>query len=438
MIAVALTDVEHDLDAGLAAVSWLVSGYLVAQAVAQPLGGRIGDRIGHRTGFLLGLLAFLAASAAAAAAPWLWALVALRVVQALAGALMLPNASALLRDVAPPERRGRLFGWFGTVMGLSAALGPVVGGILVAGLGWRSIFVVNLPPGALALAAGLAALPGSARVRGRLLPDPLGALVFTAMVGGLVATLMLAPDGTGAWAPAAALTLAAGLAFALVERRAADPFVAPALLRRRPFAAATGTILLHNLVLYALLLLVPLIGERRLDLSERGQGLLLGAMTGAMAVVAPLGGELSDRLGRRLPAVLGSLLALGAVAVLLAIVDDPALWAVATLLAVAGLGVGLAAASLQISALESAPERMVALAGGVFMTARYTGGIGAAGLMAAVAPSGRFASGLAVLCAAAALAAVTSMGLRARPEHAAITLESRMRERQSAGSTATR
>jgi DHA2 family methylenomycin A resistance protein-like MFS transporter len=157
-----------------------------------------------------------------------------------------------------------------------------------------------------------------------------------------------------------------------------------------------------------------------------------------MAVVAPLGGELSDRLGRRLPAVLGSLLALGAVAVLLAIVDDPALWAVATLLAVAGLGVGLAAASLQISALESAPERMVALAGGVFMTARYTGGIGAAGLMAAVAPSGRFASGLAVLCAAAALAAVTSMGLRARPEHAAITLESRMRERQSAGSTATR
>ncbi|WP_217915150.1 MFS transporter [Miltoncostaea marina] len=362
MIAVALLDVERDLDVGVAAATWLVSGYLVAMAVVQPLGGRVGDAIGHRRGFLAGLGGFLAASALAAAAPTLGALVALRVSQALAGGLMMPNAAALLRDAVPPGRRGRVFGWFGTGMGLAAAVGPVLGGGLVAALGWRAVFLVNLPLGAVALLAG------------RALP-------------------------AGAPAPrAAARPAAAG---------------AGALPRSRPYLAATATILLHNMAMYGLLLVVPLIADRRLGLGEGAAGLLVGGMTAAMMLGSPVGGELSDRLGRRAPALAGSVLAAVATLLLALASGRPSTAAVAALLVVAGVGFGLAGASLQTTALEAVPEGSVAMAGGLFMTMRYTGGIAATGVAAAVGAGDAFGAGLAVLAVAAALSLATASGLPA-------------------------
>ena len=196
MIAVALLDIEGDLDVSVSAVTWLVSGYLVVMALAQPLGGRIGDALGHRRTFLAGLGAFLAASVLAAMAPWFAALVALRMAQALFGGLMTPSVVALLREIVPPARRGRLFGWFGTVMGLAAAIGPVLGGGLVTAFGWRAIFLVNVPVGAAALSLAWRALPlDGPRTVGRMRFDVAGAATFTAFVGAIVAALFLAGDG---------------------------------------------------------------------------------------------------------------------------------------------------------------------------------------------------------------------------------------------------
>ena len=176
MIAVALLDVEDDLGVSVGAGTWLVSGYLVVMALAQPLGGRIGDAIGHRRAFLAGLGAFLAASALATFAPWFAALVALRMTQALFGGLMTPSAVALMRDVVPEARRGRMYGWFGTVMGLAAAIGPVLGGVLVTAFGWRAIFLANVPLGAAALSLALRGLPADrGRARGRIRFDVPGA-----------------------------------------------------------------------------------------------------------------------------------------------------------------------------------------------------------------------------------------------------------------------
>jgi MFS transporter, DHA2 family, methylenomycin A resistance protein len=163
MIAVALPDLAADLDVGVGtAAVWLVGGYLVMAAVVQPVGGRLGDRVAHRRAFRGGLVGFIAASVAASVAPWFLALVAARVLQALAGAVMVPNAVALLRSLSPAERRGRTYGWFGTAMALGAAVGPVVGGGLVDGFGWRATFVVNLPCGLAALAAVRAERPVAA------------------------------------------------------------------------------------------------------------------------------------------------------------------------------------------------------------------------------------------------------------------------------------
>lgn len=416
MIAVALLDIEDDLDVSVEAVTWLVSGYLVVMALAQPLGGRIGDALGHRRTFLTGLSAFMAASALAVVAPWFAALVVLRMAQALFGGLMTPSVVAMLREIVPAARRGRMFGWFGTVMGLGAALGPVVGGGLVAVAGWRAIFLVNIPVGAAALALCARALPHDGPRRsiagaGRI--DVAGAAAFTAFVGAVVAALALATDGVARWGPAALAAAALLGLFVAVERRVRTPFVDLSLFHRRPYVGATATILLHNLVMYSLLLIVPILAERELDLGPSGAGLLIGAMTVGMLVVSPVGGHLSDGLGRRAPVLMGGALAVAATAGLVAAAGSPTTAGTAMLVALAGVGVGLAGASLQTTAAEAAPPGMVGVASGVFMTARYTGGIAAAGLAAAVASSGAFRPGFAVLLAAAALSLATAWALPA-------------------------
>lgn len=416
MIAVALLDIERDLDVSVGAVTWLVSGYLVVMALAQPVGGRIGDALGHRRTFLAGLGAFLAASALATFAPSFAALVALRMSQALFGGLMTPSASALLREIVPSERRGRMFGWFGTVMGLAAALGPVVGGGLVAVFGWRAIFLVNLPVGAVALSMALRALPRDGprpAVRGMSFDLP-GAAAFTAFVGAMVAALFLATDGVERWLPAVGAAAVFLVVFIRLERRVRDPFVALSLFNRRPYVGATATVLLHNLVMYSLLLIVPILAERELDLGPSGAGLLIGAMTGAMMMVSPVGGYLSDRLGRRTPVVIGAAIAVVATVGLVLIAGAPGVGGTAVFVALAGIGVGLAGASLQTTAVESAPAGMVGVASGVFMTVRYTGGIAAAGLAAAVASSGAFRTGFVVLAVAAVLSVGSAGALATR------------------------
>ena len=419
MIAVALLDIESDLDVSVSAVTWLVSGYLVVMALVQPVGGRIGDALGHRRAFLAGLAAFIAVSTLATFAPWFAVLVVLRMAQALFGGLMLPSAAALLREIVPPDRRGRMFGWFGTVMGFAAAVGPVLGGILVAAFGWHAIFLVNLPAGAVALALALRALPHDHPLPvGRMHFDLPGAAAFTAFMAAIVAALFLATEGVARWLSAVAAAALLLAVFVWIERRAREPFVALSLFSHRPYVAATATVFLHNLVLYSLLLIVPILAERELGLGASGAGLLIGAMTGAMMVVSPVGGHLSDSLGRRAPVLIGGAVAAVATVGLVLVTRPAGVAGTATFVALAGVGVGFAAASLQTTAVESAPGGMVGVASGVFMTVRYTGAIAAAGLAAAVAGSSAFTAGFVVLAVAATLSIVTAGALATRPAHA--------------------
>ena len=419
MIAVALLDIERDLDVSVSTVTWLVSGYLVVMALVQPVGGRIGDALGHRRAFLAGLVAFIAVSTLATFAPWFAVLVVLRMAQALFGGLMMPSAAALLREVVPADRRGGMFGWFGTVMGFAAAVGPVLGGILVAAFGWHAIFLVNLPVGAVALALSLRALPDDHPLPvGRMSFDLPGAAAFTAFMAAIVAALFLATDGVARWLPAVAAAAVLLCVFVAIERRAREPFVALSLFGRRPYVGATATVFLHNLVLYSLLLIVPILAERELGLGPSGAGLLIGAMTGAMMVVSPIGGHLSDRLGRRAPVLIGGAIAAAATVGLVLVTRSAEVASTAAFVGLAGVGVGFAGASLQTTAVESAPGGMVGVASGVFMTVRYTGAIAAAGLAAAVAGSDAFTTGFVVLAVAAALSIVTAGALATQPAHA--------------------
>ena len=189
IVNVALPDVARDLGSSdLGGLSWVLSGYAIVYAALLVLFGRIADGHDRRTGFLVGVVVFVGASAACGAATSVGMLVAFRVVQAAGAALLTPTSLSLVLATAAPERRHAAVRAWTAVGGVGAALGPVIGGVLVAA-SWRWVFLVNVPVGAVALAAGLRWLP---RVPGHTAPRPdaLGALLVTGGVGALTLGLV--------------------------------------------------------------------------------------------------------------------------------------------------------------------------------------------------------------------------------------------------------
>jgi MFS family permease len=360
MIAVALPKIIDDFGNSVRAGGWLVTSYLIVLAVVQPFAGRLGDVVGRRPLMIGGLAAFGVASVGASLAPNLPALMAFRVGQAASGALVFPNGAGLLRAVVPARRRGRAFGTLGAVLGSAAAIGPIVGGLVVTFGGWRAMFAVNIP----------------------------------LVVAALVLTRRVVPTARGGEAPAAGL----------------------GVLRRPRFAAAAGGVAFSNLAFYSMLIASPVLLANRRDWSSAEIGLALAALSTPAALLAPVGGRLSDRLGRRAPAVAGNaLFALAAIAPAV----DPELPSSAFIvcLAVMGCGVGLSTASLQTSAVEAVPSADAGSAAGMFSTSRYVGSIvGTLVLAAVLTKTSGFGDVFAMVLAASVLSAIVSLGLAGRKE----------------------
>jgi DHA2 family methylenomycin A resistance protein-like MFS transporter len=319
---------------------------------------------------LWGLFAFAAASGAAGGAPSLELLIAARLGQAIAGSLVFPNAMALLRDALPEGRRAAGFGLLGSVVGVAAAVGPALGGVLVGALGWRAIFLVNVPVVATAVVLSLRALPGVA---------PAGRRAGATPSSG---------DGRPRW-----------------------DWTQP--LRVPVFGAATGAVGLSNLAMYGTLLAVPVVLAGRPGWSAADAGLALAMLSVAMITVAPIGGRLADRRGNRLPATAGLALLTLAGATLAAMGAAPSAPGLAGALLVAGVGLGLANAALQTAAIEAVDPRHAGVAAGLFSTGRYAGSIVSALLLAALLghDSSHAVAFFAITAAAAAAAALLALRL---------------------------
>ncbi|HUG16473.1 MAG TPA: MFS transporter [Thermomicrobiales bacterium] len=415
MIVVALPAILDDFNRPLAWGSWIVVSYLVAMAAIQPLGGSLGDRYGRRRMFAAGLAGFLLASLGAALAPTIETLIVARTIQALAGATAIPNGVALVRANLPPGRQGRAFGMIGSGIAIAAAAGPPLGGVISESLGWRWIFAVNivLVVPALTLALRLAADRPERKGRFELAG---GVLLLVGLVSLALSLTIWRLDGVPLVVAPLLAALAAAALVVLVRRAGRHPAPAlnPALFRRPGFTPATLTVLFSNMAMYTVLLSLPIYLDKRAGWSGMEIGLLLAGLSIQMVIFSPIGGRLSDRRGRRYPALLGTALIAAGVAPLIAL-DVGWSWLMLLVpLVVLGIGVGLSAAPVQAAAVNAAAAAEAGQAAGLFSTMRYLGSIlGSAGL-AAILSDPPLENDFRILYAGLTIAALLAVAAAAR------------------------
>src|SRR4051794_17203089 len=334
-------------------VSWVVTAYVVAAAAATPLWGKLGDRLGRKPMLELALIAFVAASMLCGAARDITQLVALRLLQGLAAGGLMALAMASVGDLVSPRERGRYQGYIAATFAVATIVGPLLGGALVQGPGWRWVFYVNLP-------LGIAALAG---LRFRLPSVPAGAaehpldLLGAALLAAATSTLMLACVQDAARAVLIGGTVALAMALAVQERRAADPIVPLEMLRTRTVALVSTALFLATAALFAVTVFVPLFLQTTTGATPTEAGLLLVPAMLGITVSTTLSGRAIARTGRykRFP-VAGLALMTAALAGLAGVSAEPSRWRIAVALAVFGLGFGMVTQVL-VTAVQNAVER---------------------------------------------------------------------------------
>lgn len=388
IVNVALGPIVNDLGGSLAGAQWIVSGYTITFATFLLSAGAVADRIGSRAALLGGLTLFTLASAACAAAPSMATLVAARAVQGLGAAAMMPCSLALITHTFPAgtERRSALAAW-GGISSLGLASGPVLGGALVDGIGWRFIFLVNLPIAALAIAGVLAYVSETPRHRHPFdLPgQALIVLALCALSGGFI---FAGSDGWGAAVTIALLAggLGAAAAFWWVERAVPLPMIPPDLFRSRQFRAVVTVGGIYNFCFYGNLFCLSLFFHEELGLSPFDTGLALLPLTAAIGVIAFSSGRLIARLGEW-RAMIASL-SCGAVgAAILAIFGGHSV-AGTILCTLPFASVSLTMQAMTALAMEGAPVERIGLASGVQNAARTAGGALGVALLGTLLASG--------------------------------------------------
>ncbi|QCQ92447.1 MFS transporter [Rhodococcus sp. SGAir0479] len=419
VVNVALDDIAADY-AGtpLAQLSWILSGYAVVYAALLVPAGRWADRVGRRRAFLVGLALFTVASTACALAPSLWILVAFRLAQAAGAAILTPASLGLVLAALPAERRALGVRLWAATGAAAAALGPVLGGVLVAA-SWRWIFLVNVPVGMLLIWTAARTVPES-RDRQPVRVDWLGAAVLALGVGAVALALVQGSD----WGWTHAGTLAAAVlgvaALAWSARRVVrhdSPLLDPALLRVRPFVWSNVTAIAFSASFAAGLLANILWMQNQWGYSALRTGLAIAPGPMLVPVFAVIGQLLSRRLSPGTVAAAGSALWGAGVVLVLATVDAAPDYATGMLPGwlIGGAGVGLALPTILATATATLPPELGATGSAVVNTARQLGSVlGIAVLVAVLAASGATAAWWTV-AALAAVGALTAPGMSVRP-----------------------
>ncbi|WP_116246412.1 MFS transporter [Nocardiopsis sp. FIRDI 009] len=394
VVNVGLPAIGLGLDVGTRGLQWVVDAYTLVLAGLLISSGALADRFGRRRVFQVGLAVFGVSSLACALAPSLGALVAARAAQGVGASMLSPVALAIVVNAMPdPGERARAIGVWASVFGLSMAAGPVVGGALVEGLGWRSLFWINGPVVVAALALSAVFVPESRARRARRLDVP-GQLLLIAVIALAVGVLIEGPH-VGWTAPpmlaAYACTAAVTVGFVWVESRRREPLIDPRLLRRPVFGGAVLGAAAVFVALNATLLLNTLHLQQDRGWTALDAGLTVLPLAAGATVCAPLSGYLVGRLGPRPPLVLaGGFIAAGGLC-LVGLDGDTGVPLLLTAHALIGVGFGFANAPITTTAVSGLPTDRAGVAGAITSTARQFGsalGIAlAGGLVAGAGPA---------------------------------------------------
>jgi MFS family permease len=367
MLAVAIPTIARDLSVASEALTQaLVASYLLVGIVLQSPGGKLGDGIGHERALGLGQVVFAAGAIVGFVARSLPLLELSRGLMAAGGAVMVPSSFALVRSRVAEKAQARAFGAFGAVMGLAAAVGPLVGGEIVGRVGWPFLFAANAPP------VLVAALLARSNVKEPRRPMPRFDVLGSALLG---VGLVLAVLGLRAqrWGLVGAGVVVLVLFFGW-ERRAANPVIDPSLFRARAFAAGVSVVGLQNLAMYALLFELPLVLTRAFGGDAKTSGRTLLALTLAMVTGSLSGGRMVARLGARGAALLGSVVALAGI-VYLGWQTPTGAGDLVPGLVLLGVGIGLSTPAVQTASMAAVDRAKSGMAAGVSSTARYLGGV---------------------------------------------------------------
>jgi EmrB/QacA subfamily drug resistance transporter len=403
ILNVALPALGRDLDAPISGLQWTVDAYTLVLACLLMLGGSVADRFGRRRVFQVGLVVFSVASLLCSLAPDLGWLVAFRALQGVGGAMLNPVAISIITTTFPDGReRARAFGVWGSVAGLSLAVGPVLGGLLVDAVSWRAIFWANVPVGVAALVLTALFVPESRSPRPRRL-DPVGQVLVVAVLGTLTFAIIEGPHRGWGSPLIAGLFATSALALAALvpyELRRPEPLIDPRFFRSVPFAGTTVTAVAGFGALAGALVLNTLYLQEVRGLEPLAAGLWTLPMPAAAALVAPLSGRLVATRGTRVPLVVaGCGMTAGAAWLAGADAGTP-MSALVGAYVLFGVGFGMLNPPITTTAVAGMPRAQAGVAAAVASTSRQVGQslgvavVGSAVASAMGAGAGDLAAGL--------------------------------------------
>jgi len=372
-------------NSNVATIEWVVTVYLLVLSGLLLTFGRLGDLRGHKSIYIWGFAIFIVSSVLCGAA---WApigLIIFRGVQAIGAAMLASNSPAIVTGNFPAEQRGRAFGLISTMTYLGLTVGPSLGGWLTQAIGWRTVFYINVPVGTLAFILGMIFIPKDKPAESHQKFDIPGAMTF--LVGLTLLMLGLNKGADWGWSSpfvmgslAAAVLLA--VVFIWIEQHSLAPMLDLSLFRIPLFSTSVANAILNYICVYSIIFLMPFYLIQGRGFNPAQAGLLLTVQPILMAISAPISGALSDRVGSRIPGMIGmGLLALGLFLLSRLGMASP-LWLVALGLAVAGIGTGTFISPNTSALMGSAPRARQGIASGVQAAARNFGmvlGIGLAG-----------------------------------------------------------
>ncbi len=367
VVNVALPSIGRDLGASTATLQWMLNGYLLSLASLILLGGALGDRYGRRRIFVFGAWWFTAASLLCAVAPTATALVAARILQGVGGALLTPGSLAMIEASFRPTDRARAIGAWSGLGGIVTAIGPLLGGFLVAAVSWRAIFVINLPLGAFVVVMAARHVPETRdeTASGRL--DFLGATLAALGLGGTTYALIESSGGVSPLVLAAGIGgVAALIGFLFAEHRSPNPMMPLEIFSSRQFSAANGVTFVVYAALGGVFFLLVAFLQVSLDYTPIESGAVILPITALMLAFSARSGALAQRIGPRIPLTIGPLIiALGLLLMTRIQPGDSYLTSVLPAVIVFGIGLVFVVAPVTATVLAAADTRHSGIASGI-------------------------------------------------------------------------